>query len=73
MTGKGALDTDFVRRQFPGIDDWAVFGNAGDFYAARLIDAIGAGARNGVVRASMVHCNTPAEVDRLTRGLDEVI
>ncbi len=29
MTGMDALDTDFVRRQFPGIDDWAFFENAG--------------------------------------------
>ncbi len=46
---------------------------AGDFYAARLIDAIGARARNGVVRASMVHYNTAEEVDRLIKALDEVI
>ena len=29
MTGEPALDLDFVRRQFPGIDDWAFFENAG--------------------------------------------
>ena len=46
---------------------------AGDFYAARCIDAIGARAQNGVVRASMVHYNTVEEVDRLIRALDEVI
>jgi cysteine desulfurase family protein (TIGR01976 family) len=46
---------------------------AGDFYAARLIDALGLSPRNGVVRASMVHYNTSDEVDRLIRGLDEAI
>ncbi len=37
----------------------------GDFYARRLIDALGLGARRGVVRVSMVHYNTLDEVDRL--------
>ena len=46
---------------------------AGDFYAARCIDALGLAAQGGVVRASMVHYNTAEEVDRLIRALDEAI
>jgi len=46
---------------------------AGHFYAARCIDALGLGAQNGVVRASMVHYNTLREVERLTEALDEVL
>ena len=53
--------------------DEAVGIRAGDFYARRCIDALGLTAQNGVVRASMVHYNTSDEVDRLIRGLDEVI
>ena len=46
---------------------------AGDFYAARCIEALGLADRGGVVRASMVHYNTPDEVQRLIRALDEAI
>ncbi len=46
---------------------------AGDFYARRCIDALGLGPQNGVVRASMVHYNTLAEVDRLIRHLDAAL
>ena len=42
----------------------------GDFYARRLIDALGLRPQGGVVRVSMVHYNTLQEVDRLTRALD---
>lgn len=43
----------------------------GDFYARRLIDALGLREQGGVVRVSMVHYNTLEEVDRLIRALDE--
>ncbi|MDD9992672.1 MAG: aminotransferase class V-fold PLP-dependent enzyme [Rhodospirillales bacterium] len=46
---------------------------AGDFYAARCIEALGLAARGGVVRASMVHYNTADEVGRLIHALDEAI
>ena len=46
---------------------------AGDFYARRCIDALGLGPQNGVVRASIAHYNTVAEVDRLIRHLDAAI
>ncbi len=46
---------------------------AGHFYAKRLIDALRMDKNNGVVRASMVHYNSPEEVTRLIKHLDEVI
>jgi cysteine desulfurase family protein (TIGR01976 family) len=45
----------------------------GDFYARRLIEALGLQGQGGVVRVSMAHYNTPAEIDRLITHLDEVI
>jgi cysteine desulfurase family protein (TIGR01976 family) len=44
----------------------------GDFYAKRLIEALGL-APQGVVRVSIAHYNTPDEIDRLIRHLDEVM
>ena len=46
---------------------------AEDFYAARCIDALGAGPRGGVVRVSLVHYNSLEDVNRLTESLDPVI
>ncbi|MBK7584667.1 MAG: cysteine desulfurase-like protein [Myxococcales bacterium] len=42
----------------------------GDFYARRLIDVLGLRARGGVVRVSMVHYNTPAEVEQVVAALE---
>ncbi len=46
---------------------------AGDFYAARCIRDLGLEASGGVIRASMVHYNTEAEVARLIEALDKVL
>jgi selenocysteine lyase/cysteine desulfurase len=45
----------------------------GDFYARRLIEALGLQAQGGVVRVSIAHYNTAQEIDRLVRHLDEVV
>ncbi|UFP93700.1 cysteine desulfurase-like protein [Gloeobacter morelensis] len=45
----------------------------GDFYARRLIDNLGLTPAGGIVRVSMVHYNTPAEIDRLIAGLETVL
>jgi cysteine desulfurase family protein (TIGR01976 family) len=42
----------------------------GDFYAYRLIDDLGLREQGGVIRASFLHYNTEAEVDRLLEVLD---
>lgn len=45
----------------------------GDFHSRRLVEHLDLSRRNGVVRVSMVHYNTMEEIDRLIRGLDEVL
>ncbi len=45
----------------------------GDFYARRLIEALGLAEQDGVVRVSMVHYNTLGEVDRLIAALDQAL
>jgi cysteine desulfurase family protein (TIGR01976 family) len=45
----------------------------GHFYAYRAIEALGLLPRNGVIRISLVHYNTPAEVDRLVAALDRAL
>lgn len=42
---------------------------AGNFYAYRLLQALGIDTADGVVRASFVHYTTPAEVERLIAAL----
>jgi selenocysteine lyase/cysteine desulfurase len=41
----------------------------GDFYARRLIDALGIASQDGVVRISLAHYNSATEVERLLEGL----
>ena len=45
----------------------------GDFYARRLIEALGLNTHGGVVRVSMAHYNTAEEINRLIGHLDEII
>jgi cysteine desulfurase family protein (TIGR01976 family) len=45
----------------------------GDFYARRLIEALGLAVQGGVVRVSIAHYNTMSDIDRLIQHLDEVI
>ena len=45
----------------------------GNFYAYRLIQALGLVPDEGVVRLSLVHYNTMAEVDRALEVLDKVL
>ena len=45
-------------------------GNYGDY---RIMEALGIDVEDGTVRASMVHYNTLAEVDRLIKALDRAI
>jgi cysteine desulfurase family protein (TIGR01976 family) len=47
--------------------------HADDFYAARCIDALGLRERGGVLRASLVHYNDAADIDRLLGQLDETL
>jgi cysteine desulfurase family protein (TIGR01976 family) len=45
----------------------------GDFYARRLIDALGLSAQNGVIRVSLLHYNTLEEVDRLICAFEQIL
>jgi cysteine desulfurase family protein (TIGR01976 family) len=45
----------------------------GDFASRRLVETLGLAPGNGVVRASLVHYNTLAEVDRLIDCLERAI
>jgi cysteine desulfurase family protein (TIGR01976 family) len=56
----------------PQLDPHRIAIRYGDFYAKRLIEELGLAAQNGVVRVSMVHYNTVAEVDRLIECFDRV-
>jgi cysteine desulfurase family protein (TIGR01976 family) len=55
------------------VDAYGIGIRYGDFYARRLIEALGLQAHGGVIRASMAHYNTAGEIDRLIQHLDEVI
>ncbi len=55
------------------IDQFHIGIRFGDFYAKRLIEALGLNKQGGVVRVSIAHYNTLAEIDRLILHLDEVI
>jgi len=45
----------------------------GDFYAKRLIEALGLQKQGGVVRISIAHYNTAEEIGRLLMALDEAL
>jgi cysteine desulfurase family protein (TIGR01976 family) len=45
----------------------------GDFYAKDLVQGLGVADAGGVVRVSMVHYNTEAEIDRVIAALDQAI
>jgi len=57
----------------PLLDERGVAVRFGHFYAYRLIRDLGLLERDGVVRVSLVHYNTPAEVARLVEALAEVL
>ncbi len=45
----------------------------GDFYARRLIDALGLDPADGLVRISLLHYNRMEDVDRILRALNEAL
>ena len=47
------------------VDEHKIGIRFGDFYAKKLIEALGLGEKNGVVRVSLVHYNTRDEVNKL--------
>jgi cysteine desulfurase family protein (TIGR01976 family) len=55
------------------VDQYGIGIRFGDFYAKRLIEALGLQPQGGVVRVSIAHYNTMSEIDRLITHLEEVI
>ncbi len=55
------------------VDDQRIGIRFGDFYARRLIEALGLAPLGGVVRVSLAHYNTLEEIDRLITALDQAI
>lgn len=53
-----------------GLADHHVMAAAGHFYAWRLVEAVGLDPRRGVLRLSLVHYNSAADVARIVDGLD---
>jgi len=47
-----------------------ILAGGGDFYAPRLLDAMGVDPETGVLRLSLLHYTLPEEVDRLIAALD---
>jgi selenocysteine lyase/cysteine desulfurase len=45
----------------------------GHMYAVRLCEALGIDLNEGVVRVSLVHYNTPEEVERLIAAFEEIL
>ncbi|MEP7155218.1 MAG: cysteine desulfurase-like protein [Betaproteobacteria bacterium] len=65
----GKSPEDIVRH----MDKFDIGIRFGDFYAKRLIEALGLQHHGGVVRVSMAHYNTTEEIERLIHHLDEAI
>nr|WP_314558634.1 cysteine desulfurase-like protein [uncultured Pseudomonas sp.] len=55
------------------VDEQRIGIRFGDFYARRLIEALGLAPLGGVVRVSLAHYNTLEEIDRLITALDQAI
>lgn len=55
------------------VDPYNIAVRFGDFHARRLIEYLDIADRGGVLRVSMVHYNTLAEVDALIAALEEVL
>jgi len=49
-----------------------VMAGAGDFYAPRVLEAMGLDAERGVLRLSFVHYTSPKEVSQLISALDDL-
>ena len=65
----GAASETIVRH----MDKFNIGIRFGDFYAKRLIETLELQSHGGVVRVSIAHYNTGAEIDRLIRHLDEAL
>ncbi len=69
FTVDGAVPEDVVNR----LVEYRIGAGFGHFYAYRLIERLGIDPDEGVVRISLVHYNTEAEVDRIIAALDDIL
>jgi selenocysteine lyase/cysteine desulfurase len=75
----GRVPTVAVRLERPGEDVAVELGRlglncwGGDFYAVRLLEALGIEPSHGVLRMSFVHYTSEADVARLVAGLERVL
>lgn len=69
FTVRGKSSADVVA----GLHRYNVAVNNHHFYAKRLLEAVGVDPDDGVVRASLVHYNSHADVARLIDALDSVL
>ena len=76
---EGRVPTVAVQAGRPGVEVAAelashgIMAGGGDFYAPRLLEAVGVDPGHGVLRLSFVHYTHPDEIDRLIRALDAVL
>ncbi|MFA5938725.1 MAG: aminotransferase class V-fold PLP-dependent enzyme [Sinimarinibacterium sp.] len=57
----------------PQLAERGIMAAAGHFYAVRLLEAMGIDPARGVLRLSFVHYNSPQEMTRVIRALDELL
>ena len=69
FTVEGRTPDEVVR----AVDPHGIGIRHGDFYARSLVEELGLAGSGGVVRVSMVHYNTEAEVDRLLAALLPIV
>ena len=77
-TGRSATVSFVPARQVPsavtaGLHRAGIGAESGHFYAHRLLEAMGIDPASGVVRLSLVHYNSPAEVERVCEALREAL
>ena len=50
-----------------------IMAGGGDFYAGRVLEAMGVDMEKGVLRLSFTHYTSKAEIDQLLNALDDVL
>ncbi len=55
------------------IDPYGIGIRFGDFYAKKIINALGIEEKDGPIRVSLVHYNTLEEVDQLIQAFEEIL
>ncbi len=76
---EGRVPTVAMALSHPGekaaraLAEHGIMAGGGDFYAVRLLQALGIDPAHGVLRLSFVHYTTGDEVQKLIRALDQVL